>query len=112
MATPLAAGCAAVVREYLAKAHGVNRPSAALLKALLINGAHPLVGQYAPPEIGVIPNTDEGFGRINVKEVVAPGGSVQQVIWSQAPQGDVKIITRANRISRATQSYALVVRAG
>lgn len=187
MATPLAAGCTAVVREYLAKAHGANRPSAALLKALFINGAHPMAGQYAPPEIGVIPNTDEGFGRINVGEVVAPGGFVQfwdegtqldtgeeetrtvtvaasgqtikatlvwtdpagaglqndldlivraadgterhgnvpansttfdrvnnveQVTWSQAPQGEVKIIIRANRITQATQPYALVVRVG
>jgi hypothetical protein len=187
MATPLAAGCAAVVCEYLAKAHGVNRPSAALLKALLINGAHPMAGQYVPPEVGVIPNISEGFGRINVKEVVAPSGSVQfwdegtqldtgeeetrtvtvatagqtvkatlvwtdpagaglqndldlivrtadgterhgnvpanstdfdrvnnveQVTWSQAPQGEVRITVRANRITQATQSYALVVRVG
>jgi serine protease AprX len=140
-----------------------------------------------PPEVGVIPDNNEGFGRVNVGEVVASSGSVQfwdegtqldtgeeetrtvtvaragqtvkatlvwtdpagaalqndldlivraadgterhgnvpanstgfdrvnnveQVIWSDVSQGDVEIITRANRITQATQSYALVVRVG
>jgi hypothetical protein len=34
------------------------------------------------------------------------------VTWGNVPIGDVQIITRANRITQATQSYALVVRAG
>lgn len=38
MATPLVAGCVAVVRETLVK-NGMRDPSAALIKALLINGA-------------------------------------------------------------------------
>ncbi|KAF5593136.1 serine protease ABC transporter B family tagB [Fusarium subglutinans] len=38
MATPLVAGCVAVLRETLQK-DGVTSPSAALLKALLVNGA-------------------------------------------------------------------------
>ena len=43
MATPLVAGCAAVIREALL-AGGVSTPSAALVKALLINGAMSLPG--------------------------------------------------------------------
>lgn len=39
MATPLVAGCAALVREFLIKKQGLQRPSAALVKAMLINGA-------------------------------------------------------------------------
>jgi serine protease AprX len=189
MATPLVAGCVAVVREYLAKTHRRNNPSAALLKALIINAAHNMTGQYVPSEIGPIPDNSEGFGRVNVGEVVAPTGQVQfwdegdgnrldtgqeeartvtvatasqtikatlvwtdpagsalqndldlilraadgaerhgnvpanstgfdrvnnveQVTWSNVPKGDVKIITHANRITQATQSYALVVRVG
>jgi serine protease AprX len=185
MATPLVAGCVAIVREYLAKIRGVNDPTAALIKALIINGSHSVTGQYTPPEVGAIPDISEGFGRVNVGEVVAPTGAVQfweertqletgedetrtvtvtragqtikatlvwtdpsgaglqndldlilraadnterhgnvppnstgfdrvnnveQVTWSNVPQGAVKIITRANRITQATQSYALVVR--
>ena len=184
MATPLVAGCLAVVREYLA-IRGVSSPSAALLKALIINGAHNMTGQYSPPEVSVIPDTNQGFGRVNVGEVVAPTGAVQfwdeatqldtgedetrtvriqaagqalkatlvwtdpagnglqndldlivrladgterhgnipansstfdrannveQIVWNNIPPGDVKIIVHANRISQATQSYALVVR--
>jgi serine protease AprX len=61
MATPLVAGCVAVVREYLAKTHGRNNPSAALLKALIINAAHNMTGQYAPSEIGAISGQWRGF---------------------------------------------------
>jgi subtilisin family serine protease len=49
MATPLVAGCAAVVRAFLRK-QGLAEPSAALMKAMIINGAHPLAGQYVPSE--------------------------------------------------------------
>ena len=47
MATPLTAGGAAVVREWLVKQGGVSNPSAALLKAMLLNGAADMSpGQY------------------------------------------------------------------
>jgi serine protease AprX len=189
MATPLVAGCVALVREYLAKTQARNNPTAALLKALIINAAHNITGQYVPPEVGTIPDNSEGFGRVNVGEVVAPTGqvkfwdegdgkpldtgeeeartvtvaaanqtikatlvwtdpagsglqndldlilraangteqhgnvpanstsfdrvnNVEQVTWGNVPIGDVQITTRANRITQATQSYALVVRVG
>ena len=189
MATPLVAGCVALVREYLAKTQGRNNPSAALLKALIINAAHPITGQYVPPEVGSIPDNSEGFGRVNVGEVLAPTGqvrfwdegdgkqldtgeeetrtvtvaaanqtikatlvwtdpagsglqndldlilraangteqhgnvpanstsfdrvnNVEKVTWSNVPIGDVQIITHANRITHAPQTYALVVRVG
>jgi hypothetical protein len=57
MATPLVAGCAAVLREALI-AHGTGSPSAALIKALLINGAEIL----SQP----MPNIESGFGRVNI----------------------------------------------
>jgi serine protease AprX len=61
MATPLVAGCAAILREVLAK-HGSMTPSAALIKALIINGAVPLPG---------VPMEAQGFGRVNLKNSVA-----------------------------------------
>lgn len=72
MATPLVAGCVALVREYLAKDHAIASPSAALVKALIINGAHPIAGQYSPPEVGNIANITEGFGRVNLLATVGP----------------------------------------
>lgn len=78
MATPLVAGCAALVREHLIKSRGINQPSAALVKALLINGAQNINGQFVPSEAGNIPNHAEGFGRVNVAATVAAhGGTVE-----------------------------------
>lgn len=65
MATPLVAGCAAVLRQTL-RANGTSAPSAALIKALLINGAVELPGQYDPTEAGPSPNNDSGFGRVDL----------------------------------------------
>ncbi|MEP6701942.1 MAG: S8 family serine peptidase, partial [Betaproteobacteria bacterium] len=72
MATPLVAGCVANVRAFLRTAHRIKSPSAALLKALIINGAKDLAGQYVPSEAGTTPNNSEGFGRVDVTAVVGP----------------------------------------
>jgi subtilisin family serine protease len=75
MATPLVAGCAALVREFLIKERGLQMPSAALVKALLINGARNINGQYVPSEAGVIPNNAEGFGRVDMRATIGPFGT-------------------------------------
>jgi hypothetical protein len=73
MATPLVAGCAAVLRETLVK-NGWADPPAALIKALLINGAVELTGQYNPTEAGRSPNSSSGWGRVDLAaSVVIPG---------------------------------------
>lgn len=72
MATPLVAGCAAVIREHL-HGQGHATPSAALVKALLISGARPLVGQYTPSETGAVPNAHQGFGRVDLAASVDAG---------------------------------------
>ena len=69
MATPLVAGCAAVIRETLVK-NQTLKPSAALVKALLLNGAVDIVGQYKPSETGPLPNNVAGFGRANLANSV------------------------------------------
>ena len=80
MATPLVAGCAAVLREFAIKQKGIKKPSAALVKALLINGAHNIAGQYTPSEAGVIPNVNQGFGRVDVAAVAGPFGPNEQLM--------------------------------
>ena len=72
MATPLVAGCVAVVRAFLRSQHGLKKPSAALMKAMIINGAHDLAGQYLPSEAGAAPNNNQGFGRVDAQAVVGP----------------------------------------
>ncbi|MFB7247281.1 S8 family serine peptidase [Streptomyces populi] len=69
MATPLVAGCVAVLRETLVK-NGTPKPSAALIKAMLINGADELKGQYVPSEAGPSPNNNSGFGIVNLQHAV------------------------------------------
>ena len=60
MATPLVAGCVAVIREVFEK-QSVNDPPAALVKALLINGAVRLPG---------IPTAAQGFGRVHLQQSI------------------------------------------
>lgn len=74
MATPLVAGCVALIREFLIKERHLPTPSAALVKALLINGARNINGQYVPTEAGVIPNNAEGFGRVDMRNTIGPFG--------------------------------------
>jgi hypothetical protein len=95
MATPLVAGCAAVLRETLVK-HGMAAPPAALIKALLINGAVELTGQYSPSEAGPSPNINSGWGRVNLLgSVILPGPNPNAGLGSGGPlnQGDENTIT-------------------
>jgi hypothetical protein len=83
MATPLVSGCAAVVREYLQQ-QGRKTPSAALVKALIVNGAESLLGQYTPSETGVVPNNHQGYGRVNVaRSVDVDAGSRMLQCWDE-----------------------------
>ena len=73
MATPLVAGCAAVLRETLVK-NGWASPPSALIKALLINGAVELRGQFTPSEAGPSPNYESGWGLVDLAgSVIIPG---------------------------------------
>jgi serine protease AprX len=78
MATPLVAGCAAVVRQFL-QSEGIANPSAALVKAMLINGADVCAGQYAPSEIGPPPDNSQGFGRVNLLRTIGPNAPSETV---------------------------------
>ncbi len=76
MASPLSAGAAAVVREFLISSKGIANPSAALVKGALINSAVDISGYGNPSqEAGQpIPNMHEGWGRIDVAAATAPTG--------------------------------------
>jgi hypothetical protein len=71
MACPLVSGAAAVLREYLRINRYMTNPPAALIKAMLLNGATDNVpGQYgtgATQEMGQGPNNVEGWGRLNIE---------------------------------------------
>jgi subtilisin family serine protease len=69
MATPLAAGAVALIREFLRTRASITRPTAALLKATLIAGTARLPGIAAA---GTIVDNHQGYGRINIDSVLAP----------------------------------------
>lgn len=87
MATPLAAGAAAVARQYVVENRGITNPSGALMKAYLIHHAVDMYpGQYG--ELGPAqgqelltrrPNSDEGFGRVDVARLVSSSIGTQLV---------------------------------
>lgn len=78
MATPLAAGAAALMREYLMTEAGFDTPSAALIKAALLNSAEDISpGQYGAGDsqeipYGPGPNNVTGWGRLNLGDGVFP----------------------------------------
>ena len=69
MATPLVAGCAAQVRQYYVTKRS-HEPSAALLKATLINGTRRLTGEDAVADHPDLPNYHQGFGAIYLPDTV------------------------------------------
>ncbi len=72
MATPNAAGTAALIREYITEIAQRPEPQGALVKALMILGARD-VGDRD------IPNENEGWGRIDLKATLAPNNG--RGIW-------------------------------
>jgi len=69
MATPLAAGGAALLREWLTRDVGMTDPSAALLKAAILHGATPF--NQANGINAIAPDFNSGWGRINLTDTVS-----------------------------------------
>jgi len=88
MATPLAASAAALVRQYFAEKHStiISNPSAALVKAVLLNGARSLSpGQYGYEQYREIParprpNVVEGWGQVNLAATLT-----NLTVWDMQP---------------------------
>ena len=87
MAIPHVAGATALVREWYAD-HGYSAPSAALVKATLINGAVDMAGQYTTGGDGDgngaaehIPNEHEGWGRLDMIGTV--GDQRERLYWDE-----------------------------
>lgn len=83
MATPLTSGAVLLVREWLSKFRSISNPSAALLKALVINGAKNISpGQYgtgSTQEIpSLLPNGVSGWGGVDLVNSLRPEN---QQIW-------------------------------
>ena len=84
MAAPLASGAAAQIRQWARLRHGIESPSAALLKAAMAGGARSLApGQYGggdTPEIPPRPSATEGHGLVDVAATILPGDGAVAVM--------------------------------
>lgn len=85
MATPTVAGAAALVRQYyldgfwpsgMANPGDSIEPSAALVKATIINSAQNMTGSYTDAPI---PSTGQGWGRINLSNALHFGGDAGEL---------------------------------
>ncbi len=83
MATPTTAGAAALVRQYYENGYWPSEmgdradgfaPSAALVKATLVNAAQSAGGEYTD---GPIPSTGQGWGRINLSRTLRFPGDAE-----------------------------------
>jgi subtilisin family serine protease len=74
MATPLVAGCAALVRQWLVERRGFagTPPTAALMKAILTGGAHDIFGDVGTNVEEAAPNMQEGWGCVDLGETLYP----------------------------------------
>jgi hypothetical protein len=82
MATPLAAGAAGLIREYLRKIQNLPNPSAALIKAALIASAV-RIKSIAPKN--AISDNDQGFGRVNLESILIPTPPAKVYFLDVAP---------------------------
>jgi serine protease AprX len=89
--TPHVAGHAAALRQTLVMS-GISKPSAARIKALLINGTDELAGQHIRSEAGSSPNNNSGFGRVHLANSV--------VILSQTPNAAAMKAALSSRAKR------------
>ncbi len=72
MATPLVAGAAALVREWLVDRRGFAHPTAALVKAILMGGAYDMSVDAGADCGGAAPNNRQGWGRVDLEETLFP----------------------------------------
>ena len=89
MASPHAAGTAAVLTQWWRDQHMGATPSPAMIKALLINGAKPM-GSAS------IPNTDVGWGRVDLP------GSMGRDFTSSVLRDQSALLTSVGQVWEAT----------
>ncbi|MDD5676647.1 MAG: S8 family serine peptidase [Kiritimatiellae bacterium] len=97
MSTPLTAGAAALVRQYLQTYRGFADPSAALMKAIMVNGARSLspgqygVGPYREIPGGARPNNVEGWGQVDLASTLFPSTSYTNIYYDMTNSVDAMV---------------------
>lgn len=86
MATPLVAGSAALVRQYLREKKKVTDPSAALIKAIIIHSCQYISYQHPHKKSSRWIDNEQGWGRVNLDNFLDPQPPTQ-VIFDDQQQG-------------------------
>jgi len=118
MATPVVSGAAAVLREYLRKERNVDKPTAALLKAILICSTHkvPERADAVSKQIGY-PDFDQGFGRIDLSAIIPDGDDPNPRRLAFVDVGNKSPLALESRVPpgaprKSMRTYTLTVAAG
>jgi len=89
MSAPLVSGSVGIARQYLNEYAELLNPSAAMMKALIVNGARSLVpGQYGTGDDQEIPtqarpNNVEGWGQVDLGGTLFPDGGRTNLLWDR-----------------------------
>lgn len=89
MATPLVAGGAALVRQYLRQEKKIENPSAALIKAAIIHSAQYNEYRFKNPQSKPFVDHEQGWGRVALANSLAPNSPVK-VIFDDYKEGLIK----------------------
>jgi len=102
MATPAAAGAAALVREYIMEIAERPAPQGSLVKAMLILGAE---------DIGTrdIPNNDEGWGRVNLIDTLIPDEDIGIYVDDRSRLSSGQVNEYSFDVTRSGQPLKVVV---
>jgi serine protease AprX len=111
MSGPAAAGSAAIFVQYYRSTHTNAMPSPALVKAALINSADPLDDANGGP--GPIPNNDEGWGRINLPNVIVTNVNAAPRYYQYLDQsvllGNGQVYTQHAFVRSSSQSLKITL---
>jgi subtilisin family serine protease len=86
MATPLVAGGAALVRQYLRQEKKIENPSAALIKATIIHSAQYVKYRFKNPKSYPYVDHEQGWGRVTLSNSLTPKKSIK-VIFEDRKEG-------------------------
>jgi subtilisin family serine protease len=86
MATPLVAGGAALVRQYLREEKKLENPSAALIKATIIHSAQYVEYRFKNPRSYPCVDHEQGWGRVTLSNSLTPKSSIK-VIFEDRKEG-------------------------
>lgn len=112
MAAPAVAGAAALVAQFY-RDERAHTPSAALLKATLVNGARWIaVATAVDPAIGV-PNHHQGFGRLDLATALPVPGNASGLglVFVDVARDSAQALTKSIS-SRSAWKHGLEVQAG